>query len=210
MACGWIPAVINASFWEGVVPSTLKEAIVHPLLKRPSMGPTVLDNFYLVFSLSFSTTKGPKWSGFIRTLFSLGSRLGQSTETAVITFVDNFWRDQDRGGENILAPLNISVAFSTINHISSGLALMVGSGRYCVIVVLFSPPWLVSVMLVEEERLSSRLLQDLSILPLLFDIYMKSLREVICWYGVWYNQYIYLPLSRQVMLCRFWLSTWRL
>lgn len=44
--------MINASLWEGMVPSTMKEMVVC-ILKRSLLNKVNLDNFYSVFNLSF-------------------------------------------------------------------------------------------------------------------------------------------------------------
>lgn len=63
----WVLVVVNSSFTERVVSLLIKESLVHPLLKKPSLDPTMLDNFHLVTNLSGKvlekTYKGPwmKW-----------------------------------------------------------------------------------------------------------------------------------------------------
>lgn len=47
VACNWVKAVV----WDGMVPSALKEVVVCPFLKRPSLSPTVLGNICLVSNL---------------------------------------------------------------------------------------------------------------------------------------------------------------
>ena len=42
---GWVQEVINASLWEGVAPAVLKEAVVQPFLKEPSLDLMDLDNY---------------------------------------------------------------------------------------------------------------------------------------------------------------------
>ncbi|XP_061469795.1 uncharacterized protein LOC133379152 [Rhineura floridana] len=48
-----IKAVVNASLKEGVMPSAFKEAIVKPILKKPSLDPQVFDNFRPISNLPF-------------------------------------------------------------------------------------------------------------------------------------------------------------
>lgn len=47
VACDWVKAVVR----DGMVPSALKEVVVCPLLKRPSLNPTMLGNFSPVSNL---------------------------------------------------------------------------------------------------------------------------------------------------------------
>ncbi|XP_058015869.1 farnesyl pyrophosphate synthase isoform X2 [Ahaetulla prasina] len=42
---GWLQGITNASLLEGVFPAALKEAVVRPLLKKPSLDPAVLGWF---------------------------------------------------------------------------------------------------------------------------------------------------------------------
>ncbi|KAF7646705.1 hypothetical protein LDENG_00183630, partial [Lucifuga dentata] len=48
-----ILAIVNRSLSSGVFPSNFKHAIVYPLLKKPSLDPSVLSNFRPIFKLSF-------------------------------------------------------------------------------------------------------------------------------------------------------------
>lgn len=43
MRCGWVLAVVKSSLREGIAPL---EALVYSLLKKPSLDPSALDNFY--------------------------------------------------------------------------------------------------------------------------------------------------------------------
>lgn len=50
-------------YQKGVVSPALKEVVVHPLLKRPSMNPTIFDNFHPVSTLSFLGKVGERVTG---------------------------------------------------------------------------------------------------------------------------------------------------
>ncbi|XP_058013007.1 uncharacterized protein LOC131185006 [Ahaetulla prasina] len=50
---GWLRGIINASLLEGVFPAALKEAVVRPLLKKPSLDPAILGNYRPVSNLRF-------------------------------------------------------------------------------------------------------------------------------------------------------------
>lgn len=64
MWCGWVLAVVKSSLREGVAPL---EALVHSLLKKPSLDPSVLDNFYQCLS---SLLSGRLWRHLLYTSFS--------------------------------------------------------------------------------------------------------------------------------------------
>ncbi|XP_058020365.1 uncharacterized protein LOC131188809 [Ahaetulla prasina] len=48
---GWLRGIINASLMEGIFPAALKEAVVRPLLKKPSLDPAILGNYRPVSNL---------------------------------------------------------------------------------------------------------------------------------------------------------------
>ena len=50
---GWAKKVINASLREGVVPGSLKEAVVRPLLKKSSLDLENLSNYRPVANVPF-------------------------------------------------------------------------------------------------------------------------------------------------------------
>lgn len=47
VTCGWMCALVLAFLNKGCVSLVLKEAIVCPILKKPSWGPKVWDNYVL-------------------------------------------------------------------------------------------------------------------------------------------------------------------
>lgn len=88
----------------------LEEVIMRPLLKRPNLGPRNLDNYRPVSNIPFlakvikrvvskewflddTDCADPSQSGF---------SLGYSTETALVTLVDDMRLDLDRGSTTLL------------------------------------------------------------------------------------------------------------
>ena len=41
----WVQEAVNASLREGAVPTTLKEAVIRPLLKKPNLDPRLVVNY---------------------------------------------------------------------------------------------------------------------------------------------------------------------
>uniref|UniRef100_A0A803SZI2 ribonuclease H n=1 Tax=Anolis carolinensis TaxID=28377 RepID=A0A803SZI2_ANOCA len=119
-----------------------------------------------------------------------GFRPGFSTKTALVALVDDLRRELDRGSVTLLVLLDISVAFDIIDHgillgrlsgmglggivlqwlqsFLEGRSQMVKLGDTC------SDPWPLSCGVPQGSILS----------PMLFNIYMKSLGEVIRSFGV--------------------------
>ncbi len=49
-----VTAIINNSLANGVVPASFKHAVVHPLLKKPHLDPSILSNFRPISKLPLS------------------------------------------------------------------------------------------------------------------------------------------------------------
>ncbi|XP_058024600.1 uncharacterized protein LOC131190994 [Ahaetulla prasina] len=123
---GWLQGITNASLWEGVFPAALKEAVVRPLLKKPSLDPAVLGNYRPVSNLRFTAKvvesavacQLPQHLDEAVYLdpFQSGFWPRYSTETALVALVDDLWRARDRGYSSALVLLDLSVAFDTIDH----------------------------------------------------------------------------------------------
>jgi len=118
--------IVNDSLATGIFPSLFKNAVVKPLLKKPSLDPNVLKNYRPVSNLSFLSKVMEKV--VLKQLLSyLNShdlishtqsayRPVHSTETALIKVTNDILDGLDGGDESVLTLLDLSAAFDTIDH----------------------------------------------------------------------------------------------
>lgn len=119
-------AVINSSFKEGYVPSSLKSAIVTPILKKSGLDTQILKNYRPISNLSFLSKTMErvvanrlsehlnKWN--LLNVNQSAYREGHSTETALIKVHNDILRSLDEGHCVILLMLDLSAAFDVVNH----------------------------------------------------------------------------------------------
>ncbi|KAF7251184.1 Brother of CDO [Varanus komodoensis] len=118
----WILEVINASLWDGWVPAPLKEAVIRPVLKKASLDPEVATSYRLVANIPL-LGKMLEWvvAGQLQVLldetdyldpFQSCFRPRYCTESALVTLYD----DLCRGSASLLVLLDLSAAFTTIDH----------------------------------------------------------------------------------------------
>ena len=118
--------IINMSLKSGVVPNSLKHALVTPLLKKSSLDASVLKNYRPVANLTFlsKTLERVVASRLLSHLtannlhgpFQSAYRPCHSTETALIRVQNDILTSLDKGNMVILVLLDLSAAFDTIDH----------------------------------------------------------------------------------------------
>src|SRR6218665_1842396 len=130
-----IAHLANLSFAEGCFPSCFKSALVTPLLKKPNLDPGNLSNFRPISNLNniskilerlFLTRirNHITYCGCDRLNKKISSvlisqlvyREGYSTETALISTLDNIFSSIDNGKACLSVCLNLSAAFDTVDH----------------------------------------------------------------------------------------------
>jgi hypothetical protein len=117
---------VNFSLSEGVFPSSLKHAIIHPLLKKPSLSPDDLSNYRPISNLNFISKIieriiATRINSHLVSFPSLSPyqsayRKFHSTETALLRITNDILLSCDRQKVTALVLLDLSAAFDTIDH----------------------------------------------------------------------------------------------
>ena len=121
-----ITAMINQSLLSGIVPVSFKHAVVLPLLKKPNLSPEELSNFRPVSNLPFLSKilekvvllqlKKHLTKNNLLDNFQSACREFHNTETALLKVQNDLICAADKGHTSILALLDLSAAFDTIDH----------------------------------------------------------------------------------------------
>ena len=121
-----ITILINNSLSLGVFPSTLKQAVVKPLLKKNNLDKNDLKNYRPVSNLSFLSKIYEKV--VLKQIFKYinshqllphnqsAYRSFHSTETAILKVANDILLALDKGEVSILALMDLSSAFDTVDH----------------------------------------------------------------------------------------------
>ncbi|XP_072052025.1 uncharacterized protein [Amphiura filiformis] len=121
-----ITRIVNMSLLQGIVPSSLKRALVTPLIKKANSDPDVLQNYRPISNLPFlfkviervasnqiqkyvseNKLEGDRQSAY---------RKQHSTETALVRLSNDILRAVDIHQNVIVVLLNLTAAFDTLDH----------------------------------------------------------------------------------------------
>ncbi len=118
--------IINTSLLTGIFPTAFKQARVTPLLKKPTLNTSLLENYRPVSLLPF-IAKTLKRVVFNQVSLFLsqnnkldakqsGFRSGHSTETALLSVTEALRIAKADSKSSVLILLDLSAAFDTVNH----------------------------------------------------------------------------------------------
>ena len=118
--------IINLSLSEGIFPGRFKQALVTPLLKKPSLPKNELKNYRPVSNLNYlskllektvsAQIKDHIQKSSLENPYQSAYRAFHSTETALLTVQDNIYKAMGKGEVTALTLLDLSAAFDTIDH----------------------------------------------------------------------------------------------
>jgi hypothetical protein len=121
-----ITKIINLSLSTGTVPAQFKEAILTPLLKKPTLDKDQFKNYRPVSNLSFISKVLERVVAQKLENYMLANGLGEqlqsaykkfhSTETALVYIQNDILRSLDDKSAVVLMLLDLSAAFDTVDH----------------------------------------------------------------------------------------------
>ncbi len=117
--------IVNTSLYTEIFPSAFKQARITPLLKKPTLNPTLLGNYRPVSLLHFIAKTLERVVFNQVTAFltqnnlldsnQSGFRSGHSTETALLSVVEDLRLARTASKSSLLILLDLSAAFDTVN-----------------------------------------------------------------------------------------------
>lgn len=198
--------IVNYSLQTGVFPAAFKTSVVKPLLKKSNLDPNIFNNYRPVSNLPFLSKILEKLvfnqlNDFLNSInilekYQSGFRMNHSTETALLKILNDIRYNADSHKLTVLVLLDLSAAFDTVDHhiLLNRLRYLVGlSGT------VFS--WFSSYLTdryfrVSLDTCSSRThkiscgVPQGSILgPILFNLYMLPLGDVVRRHGISFHSY---------------------
>lgn len=209
---GLLVDILNLSLGAGIFPEELKEAVVVPLLKKPSLEPTDLANYSPVLNLYvlgkvIEGEAADQLQKFLDEtsaldLFQSSFSSGHGTETALVALTDNLCWQLDQDMPVLLFLLDLTAVFDKADHnlLTHHLANMESHGVALQWPTSFLHEWGQRMASGEgmslRHSLSSEVPQGAILPPMLYLHVSPSPR---CW---WANSQM-LPLQT-------WLRYWRL
>ena len=201
-----ITHIINDSLTSGVVPACYKDALVKPLLKKPGLDHNILKNFRPVSNLPFLSKILEKVvlkrlishlnNNNLNEVFQSAYKKYHSMETALLRVFNDILSDLDNRNVTLLALLDLSAAFDTLDHsillkrleMSFGIK---GSALSWFESYLVSRSQSVQInkTISDSETLIYGVPQGSVLGPILFTLYTTPLSDIFCKYKMNYHLY---------------------
>ena len=201
-----ITRITNASLDEGVMPKSLKHAIVRPLLKKQSLDKDTLSSYRPVSNLT-QLSKVIEKVVALRIMthvsgqqmvecFQPAYRKKHSTETALLYVTSAVKTAMDKEQGTTLLLVDLSSAFDTINH-----NILIRRLRLRYGVVGKTLDWMISYLKERTQRvvigdqssstttLTRGVPQGSVLGPLLFSLYVQLIGDIIRAHGLFFHQY---------------------
>ena len=201
-----ITDIINHSIRTGFVDPIFKKALVKPLIKKTDLDPNVLNHFRPISNLPFISKVlekivlrqllGHLDANDLRETYQSAYRTGHNTETALLMVMNDLMQECDTGSVSILALLDLSAAFDTIDHtiLLNRLSQTFGlSGSVLMWFTSYIEGRFQSVKIgnhVSDEMPVRVGVPQGSVLgPVLFSLYMKPLSKIFLKHSINYHMY---------------------
>lgn len=213
-----ITDIMNRSLATGSVPGAFKMARVTPLLKKPSLDPSLLGNYRPVSNLPFLSKVLERLvllqlqrhleENDLQELMQSAYRKGHSTETAQIRLQHDLIHTLDQKKACMLVLLDLSAAFDTVDH-AQLLAVLRSSGIRGTALHWFESyleereqAIAIGSNISKRHRLCSGVPQGSVLGPVLFTLYTASLGQLLREHSMQYQLYaddssIYLTFEPQ-------------
>ena len=201
-----ITLITNASLDEGVMPKSLKHAIVRPLLKKPSLDKDTLSSYRPVSNLTQLSKVIEKvvalritthvYDQQMDECFQSAYRKKHSTETALLYVTSAIKTAMDKKQGTILLLVDFSSAFDTINH---NILIRRLRLRYGFVGKILD--WVISYLKERSQRVvigdqssstttvTTGVPQGSVLGPLLFSLYVQPIGDIIRAHGLFFHQY---------------------
>ncbi len=189
--------IINTSLLTGIFPTAFKQARVTPLLKKPTLNTSLLENYRPVYLLPFIAKTLEVFFNQVSFLWKKqsGFRSGHLTETALLSVTEALQIAKADSKSSVLILLDLSAAFDTVNHqiLLSTLSSLDITGIPLRWFESYLTGWSFRVAWGEEVSKAHQLVTGVpqgSVLgPLLFSTYTTSLGPIIQTHGFSYHCY---------------------